>query len=201
MKAARPRRGSAAPAQVVNEAEIRQIIKKLKACNTHDALEEMLNDLLVLQVDCIVGDQSAFKTWLKLAKDEARSLAEGPDAVAVLLELIEDVEGTLTRVQGGTPLNDKMKAEHDAVRKIVPKARQHPPLVHSLSTHHPCLCRSPHAAVCRVPDAAAARGRWLWGGPRRVHLAARRPHARRRTVRPHGLGHLPQRPRSGDTAR
>ena len=161
MKAGRPRRGSAAPAQVVNEAEIRQIIKKLKACNTHDALEEMLNDLLVLQVDCIVGDQSAFKTWLKLAKDEKRSLAEGTDAVAVLLELIEDVEGTLTRVQGGTPLNDKMKAEHDAVREIVPKARQHPPLVHSLSTHHPCLCRSPHATVCRVPDAAAARGRWL----------------------------------------
>ena len=162
MKAERPRRGSAASAQVVTEAEIRKIIEKLKDGSKYDALEKMLNDLLVLQVDeCIVGDQSAFKTWLKLAKDEARSLAEGTDAVAVLLELIEDVEDTLTRVQGGTPLNDKMKAEQDAVREIVPKARQHPPLVHSLSTHHPCLCRSPHAAVCRVPDEAAARGRWL----------------------------------------
>ena len=161
MKQARPRRGGATPKQDVKEGEIRQIIKKLKECSKHDALEQMLNDLLVLQVDCIVGDQSAFKTWLKLAKDDARSLAEGTDAVAVLLELIEDVEGTLRRVQGGTPLNDKMKAEHDAVREIVPKARQHPPLVHSLSTHHPCLCRSPHAAVSRVPDAAAARGRWL----------------------------------------
>jgi len=79
VKAERPRRGSAASAQVVTEAEIRKIIKKLKDGSKYDALEKMLNDLLVLQVDeCIVGDQSAFKTWLKLAKDEARSLAREP---------------------------------------------------------------------------------------------------------------------------
>tara|TARA_B100000795_G_scaffold121504_1_gene90434 strand:+ start:470 stop:970 length:501 start_codon:yes stop_codon:yes gene_type:complete len=149
VKEARQRRGGAAPPEIVKEPEIRQIIKKLKDSEAYGGLVKMVNDLLVLQVDgCIVGDQSAFKTWLKLAKDEARSLAEGTDAVAVLLELIEDVDGTLTRMQGNTPLNAKMEAEQDAVREIVPKARQHPALVHNLPTHaalvpqlahHPCL--------------------------------------------------------------
>ena len=126
----------------------------------YDALVKMLNDLLVLQVDgCTVGDQSAFKTWLKLAKHATRSLAEGTGAVSVLLELIEDVEGTLTRLQGGTPLNDKMKAELAAVRKIVPEARQHPALVHSLPTRACAALLTPLAS--RLPDAAAARGRWL----------------------------------------
>ena len=74
MEEARRRRGGDAPAEEVREAEIRQIIKKLKDSSMYDALVKMLNDLLVLQVDgCTVGDQSAFKTWLKLAKDESQS--------------------------------------------------------------------------------------------------------------------------------
>ena len=130
VKEARPRRGGATPAQNVKEAEILKIIEKLKGSNKYDGLEQMLNQLLVLQVECTVGDLSAFKIWLKLAKDSKRSLAEGTDALAVMLEVIGDVEGTLKRVQGETPLNAKMEAEQDAVRKIVPKARQHPALVH-----------------------------------------------------------------------
>ena len=135
VKEARPRRGGATPAQNVKEAEILKIIEKLKGSNKYDGLEQMLNQLLVLQVECTVGDLSAFKIWLKLAKDSKRSLAEGTDALAVMLEVIGDVEGTLKRVQGETPLNAKMEAEQDAVRKIVPKARQHPALVHSFA--HP----------------------------------------------------------------
>jgi len=200
---ARPRRGGATRAQIVTEAEILKIIGKLKGANKYDGLEQMLKQLLVLQVECTVGDLSAFKIWLKLAKDSKRSLAEGTDALAVLLEVIGDVEGTLKRVQGETPLNAKMEAEQDAVRKIVPKARQHPALVHSLPTHHPCLCRSPHASAPHTltTDEAAARGRWLCGGPRSVHLAAHRPHARRRIVRPHGLGRLHRRTESPASAR
>ena len=203
VKEARPRRGGATRAQIVTEAEILKIIGKLKGANKYDGLEQMLKQLLVLQVECTVGDLSAFKIWLKLAKDSKRSLAEGTDALAVLLEVIWDVEGTLKRVQGETPLNAKMEAEQDAVRKIVPKARQHPALVHSLPTHHPCLCRSPHASAPHTltTDEAAARGRWLCGGPRSVHLAAHRPHARRRIVRPHGLGRLHRRTESPASAR
>ena len=86
VKEARPRRGGATRAQIVTEAEILKIIGKLKGANKYDGLERMLKQLLVLQVECTVGDLSAFKIWLKLAKDSKRSLAEGTDALAVLLE-------------------------------------------------------------------------------------------------------------------
>ena len=85
----------------------------------------MLHELLKLQVegDAVVGEQSAVKTWLKLAKNASRSLAEGTDAAAVLLELIEDAQGVLKRLLGETPLNVKMKAEHAAVLKVVEQMR------------------------------------------------------------------------------
>ena len=121
----RPRRGGAAPAQLVGESEIRTVIKKLEDTGEYWAKMNMLQELLKLQVErCNVGGQSAFKTWIKLAKDEGRSLAEGTDAVAVLLELLEDVDGMLKRIQDQTPLNPKMREEQKAVREIVPEARR-----------------------------------------------------------------------------
>ena len=124
----RGRRGGAAPAERVDESQSRNIIDKLKANKancTYAGLMKMLRTLLKLQVEgCTVDGQSAFKTWLKLAKDSHRSLAEGTDAAAVLLGLLEDVDGTLERVQDKTPLNPKMRKEQEAVRKIVPQARR-----------------------------------------------------------------------------
>ena len=125
MEEQRYRRGGAAPAEKVDESQIRNIIDKLKANCTYAGLMQMLSTLLKLQVKgCTVDGQSAFKTWLKLAKDSHRSLAEGTDAAAVLLGLLEDVDGTLERVQNKTPLNSKMRKEQEAVRKIVPQARR-----------------------------------------------------------------------------
>ena len=121
----RPRRGGETPAQRVNEREIQSIIGKLDEENTLDPKLNMLHELLKLEVegDAVVGEQSAVKTWLKLAKDASRSLAEGTGAVAVLLELIEDAQGVLKRLLGETPLNVKMKAEHAAVLKVVEQMR------------------------------------------------------------------------------
>ena len=173
----RPRRGGAAPNQAVSEKEIRTVIEKLQDSGEYGVKMIMLQKLLKLQVEsCNVGGQSAFKTWLKLAKDACRSLAEGTDAIAVLLQLLEDVDGTLKRVQGQTPLNPKTTKEQKAVRKIVPKARRIllsytacPPTTAFLTPLHaacPPTRRSADATVCRVPDEEAAGGCRLQAGRR-----------------------------------
>ena len=178
----RPRRGGAAPAQMVGESEIRTVIKKLEDTGEYWAKMNMLQELLKLQVErCNVGGQSAFKTWIKLAKDEGRSLAEGTDAVAVLLELLEDVDGMLKRIQDQTPLNPKMREEQKAVREIVPEARRIllsyaacPPTTafltrsrcrHAASCSHTQLAHPPPLSS-RVPDAGAAGGCRLQAGRR-----------------------------------